>query len=215
MAHHEFSRRNFFFGTLLAGAVPSAGFGSTPSLQKAGYKSPNERLNIAAIGAGGRAEIDIAGFATENIVAFADPDDKRAGPSFQKYPKASRFRDFRRMLDKESKNIDAVLVCTPDHTHAVAAAACMQLGKHVYIEKPLTHSIWEARFLAETAAKYKVATQMGNQGYSSEGERIASEIIWSGEIGNVTEVHAWTDRPIWPQGIAALPAEEKVPDTLD
>jgi predicted dehydrogenase len=119
------------------------------------------------------------------------------------------------MLDKEGKNIDAVVITTPDHFHAYAAIGCMERGKHIYVEKPLTHSIWEARFLAEAAVKYKVATQMGNQGYSSDGERIASEIIWSGEIGNVTEVHAWTNRPIWPQGITELPPEEKVPDTLD
>lgn len=215
MAGEGFSRRHFFFGTLLAGAIPSGGFASTPSLKAAGYKSPNEKLNIAAIGAGGRAEIDIAGCATENIVAFADPDDVRAAPSYKKYEKAARYRDFRKMLHKEAKNIDAVIIGIPDHTHTVAAMACMQLGKHVYVEKPLTRTLWEARLLADAAAKYKVATQMGNQGYSLEGERIAAEIIWSGEIGNVTEIHAWTDRPVWPQGIATLPPGEKVPETLD
>lgn len=208
-------RKFFFYGTLLSGAVPLGGFGKTPSLRQLGYRSPNEKLNVAAIGAGGRAEININEFESENIVALADPDSARAANMFQWYEKVPRYADFRRMLDKEGKNIDAVIISTPDHTHAVAAMWCMERGKHVYVEKPLAHSIWEARVLARAAARYKVATQMGNQGYSSEGARIAAEIIWSGEIGNVTEVHAWTDRPIWPQGIAALPPEEKVPETLD
>ena len=119
------------------------------------------------------------------------------------------------MLDKEEKNIDAVMIAIPDHMHATAAMSSMERGKHVYVEKPLTHTPWEARMLTEAAARYKVSTQMGNQGYSNDGARVASEIVWSGEIGNVTEVHAWTNRPIWPQGIDQIPAEEKVPDTLD
>lgn len=212
---NQFSRRHFFYGALLAGAVPSGGFGSTPSLKQLGFKSPNQKLNIAAIGAGGRATANIAGCSGENIVAFADPDESRAAPTYKQYEKATRYKDFRRMLDKESGNIDAVIVTTPDHTHAVAVYAVMQRGKHVYCEKPLAHTIWEAQFLAEAAEKLGVATQMGNQGYSFEGERIAAEIIWSGEIGDVKEVHCWTDRPIWPQGMDSLPAEEKVPDGLD
>src|SRR5580704_15885125 len=105
------------------------------------------------------------------------------------------------MLDKDCKNIDAVVISTADHMHATVALWCMQNGKHVYVEKPLTRSIWEARLLTTAAAKYKVATQMGNQGYSNEGTRIAAEILWSGEIGAVKEVHAWTNRPVWPQGV--------------
>jgi len=216
MTHARFSRRYFFFGALLAPAIPSAGASAASSLKRAGYKSPNERLDIACIGAGGRAPTNIAGCAaTENIVAFADVDDATAAPTYKLYEKAARYRDFRRMLDKEGGNIDAVIITTPDHTHAVAAIACMECGKHVYVEKPLTRTIWEARFLAQAAEKYKVATQMGNQGYSYEGARIAAEIIWSGEIGNVRQVRAWTDRPIWDQGIMTLPPEEKVPETLD
>ena len=119
------------------------------------------------------------------------------------------------MLDKEDKNIDAVLIAIPDHMHATAAMSCMERGKHVYVEKPLTHTPWEARMLTEAAVRYKVATQMGNQGYSNDGARVASEIVWSGEIGNVTEVHAWTNRPSWPQGVDQTPAEEAVPQTLD
>ena len=215
MANRGVLRRHFFYGTLLAGAVPTGGFGSTTSLKMLGYKSPNEKLNIASIGAGGRATSDIAGCSSENIVALADPDSKRAEATFKKYEQAPKYADFRKMLDKESRNIDAVIVATPDHMHATAALAAIERGKHVYVEKPLTRTVWEARLLAEAAAKYKVATQMGNQGYSNEGARIAAEIIWSGEIGNVTEVHAWTNRPVWPQGIETLPSEEKVPETLD
>jgi hypothetical protein len=119
------------------------------------------------------------------------------------------------MLDKEGKTIDACIVTIPDFMHATAATWCMERGKHVYVQKPLTRTIWEARMLQEAANKYKVATQMGNQGYSNEGTRQVCEIIWSGEIGNVTEVHAWTDRPIWPQGITEIPPEDPVPPTLD
>jgi len=215
MSNHGFSRRYFFFGTLLAGAVPAGGFGRTPSLKLLGYKSPNEKLNIAAIGAGGRGAPDIGGCATENIVALADPDSRRAEQTFKRYESARKYTDFRRMLDKEGKNIDAVIIATPDHTHASAAMWAIERGKHVYVEKPLTRTVWEARLLTEAAAKYKVATQMGNQGYSNDGARIAAEIIWSGEIGNVTEVHTWTNRPIWPQGIETLPPEEAAPETLD
>jgi len=215
MEKNQLSRRHFFYGALLAGAIPAAGFGSTPSLGRLGWKSPNEKLNLAAIGAGGRAETNIAGVESENIVAFADPDSQRAANMFSWYPDIPKYKDYRVMLDKEDKDIDAVVITIPDHMHGVAAMACMERGKHVYLEKPLTRTIWEARKLVEAAKKYGVATQMGNQGYSSDGERVTSEIIWSGEIGNVTEVHAWTDRPIWPQGITSLPPEEKVPDTLD
>ena len=182
---NELTRRHFFYGTALAGALPAGGFGSTPSLSRAGYKSPNEKLNIAFIGAGGRAETNIAGCETENIAAFADPDDSRAAPAYKKYPKASQYRDFRKMLDKEGKNIDAVVITTPDHFHCIAGYMCMERGKHVYVEKPLARTIWEIRFLMDAAKKFRVATQMGNQGYSYEGARIAAEIIWSGEIGNV------------------------------
>jgi hypothetical protein len=211
---YECSRRYFFFGSLLAGAIPAAGFGSTPSLGKLGYKSPNEKLNIASIGAGGKAASDIRGCASENIVALCDVDEKRAAGMFKLFDKAPKFKDFRKMLDEQA-DIDAVIVTIPDFMHATAAMWCMERGKHVYVQKPLTRTIWEARQLLEAANKYKVATQMGNQGYSNEGTRQAAEMIWAGEIGNVTEVHAWTDRPIWPQGLTEIPPSEPVPDTLD
>ena len=211
----EATRRHFFFGSLLAGAVPAGGFGSTPSLPALGYKSPNEKLNIASIGAGGKANSDIDGCALENIVALCDVDDKQATRKFKEFENVPKYKDFRKMLDKEAKGIDAVIVAIPDHMHATAAMWCMERGKHVYVQKPLTRTIWEARQLKDAANKYKVATQMGNQGYSNEGTRQVAEMIWSGEIGNVTEVHAWTDRPIWPQGLTSIPPEAAVPGTLD
>jgi predicted dehydrogenase len=181
-----------------------------------GYKSPNEKLNIASIGAGGKAASDIHGCApTENIVALCDVDDLQAANIYKQFEKPPKYKDFRKMLDKEGKTIDAVIVTIPDFMHAVAAMACMERGKHVYVQKPLTRTIWEARMLTEAAAKYKVATQMGNQGYSNEGTRQCAEMIWAGEIGDVRTVHAWTDRPIWPQGLTEIPPASPVPETLD
>ncbi|HLH01641.1 MAG TPA: Gfo/Idh/MocA family oxidoreductase [Bryobacteraceae bacterium] len=216
MKREGVSRRYFFFGSLLAGAVPLAGFGSEPSLKALGYKSPNEKLNIASIGAGGKATSDIEACAqTENIVALCDVDDKRAAPVYAKYPNAPTFRDYRVMLDKQGNNIDAVIVTIPDHMHAAAAIHAMSLGKHVYVQKPLAHTVWECRELLKAAEKYKVATQMGNQGYSNEGTRQCAEMIWRGDIGNVTEVHAWTNRPVWPQGDLPAPKPMPVPSSLD
>jgi predicted dehydrogenase len=210
------TRRYFFYGGLLAGAAPFTAFGATPSLKAAGYKSPNEKLNFAAIGSGGQGAFNIRQAApTENIVALCDVDDRRATSTFEAYPSAPRYRDFRLMLDKEGKNIDAVIVATPDHMHATAAMWCMERGKHVFVQKPLVRTIWEARQLREAAAKYGVATQMGNQGYSNEGTRQCAEMIWNGDIGKVSEVHAWTDRPLWPQGLTEIPPPEPIPPTLD
>ena len=211
----ELSRRYFFMGSAAALAAAQLEAKSRPSLKRAGYKSPNEKLNIAAIGAGGKGHSDIQGCATENIVAFADPDWKTAAKTFSEFPNAKRYKDYREMLDKQANDIDAVIVATPDHTHAPAAMWAMERGKHVYVQKPLTRTVWEARQLAEAAAKYKVASQMGNQGYSNEGTRQCAEMIWAGEIGNVTEVHAWTDRPIWPQGVTEIAPPDPVPGTLD
>src|SRR6516165_8876374 len=216
MAFDRISRRHFFYGSLLAGAVPVGGFGSTPSLKALGYKSPNEKLNIASIGAGGKAASDIRGCApTENIVALCDVNDNQAAGIFKQFEKATKYKDFRQMLEKEANNIDAVIVTIPDFMHATAAMHCIERGKHVYVQKPLVRTIFEARQLRDAANKYKVATQMGNQGYSNEGTRQVAEIIWSGEIGNVTEVHAWTDRPMWPQGLTSIPDASPVPETLD
>jgi predicted dehydrogenase len=217
MAQTRTSRRYFFFGALLSGAAPAVGFGSLASLRRLGYKSPNEKLNIAAIGAGGKGYSDIKGCETENIVAMADPDEKRAERTFKEFPDVPKHKDFRAMLDKHGREIDAVLVSCPDHMHGMASMWAMERGKHVYCQKPLTRTVWEAQQLEKAAAKYGVATQMGNQGYSTEGARQCCEIVWSGEIGNVTEIHAWTNRPLkyWPQGPDVTPKEAPVPPTLD
>ena len=188
--------------------------------------SPNNKLNIAAIGVGGMGSGNIEKCSEENIVALCDVDLKRGGKTFGAHPKAKRFRDFRVMLDKMEKEIDAVIIATPDHTHAVATMEAMRRGKHVYTQKPLTHTIWEARQLTEASKRYGVTTQMGNQGHSSNGARQTVEWIRAGVIGEVREVHCWSDRPLrgtrfekrlyWPQGVANRPEKkEVVPDTLD
>ncbi len=182
-----------------------------------GYLAPSDKLNVAGIGVGGRGRGVLNGVynnGTTNIVALCDVDDVTAAKTFEKYEKAPRYRDFRVMLEKQ-KDIDAVTIATPDHTHAVAAMAAMQLGKHVYVEKPLTHNVYEARMLTEVARKNKLVTQMGNQGASGEGTWQTVEIIQSGVIGEISTVHCWTNRPIWPQGIATPKGGSQVPDTLD
>jgi predicted dehydrogenase len=216
MTYDGVSRRHFFFGTLLAGAVPLGGFGSVPSLRALGYKPYYDKLNVAAIGCGGQGGVDLNEAAkTENIVALCDVDEARAAQSFQRFEKAPKYKDFRVMLDKEGKNIDACTIGIPDHMHATVAHACMQRGKHVYVEKPLTRTPWEARLLADSAIKYKVATQMGNQGYSHESIRVASEIVWSGAIGDVTEVHVSASPGTHPTGRQEAPPEAAVPKNLD
>src|SRR4051812_6133401 len=213
---HDVSRRYFFFGSLLAGAVPLAGQGSVPSLRALGYKPFYDKLNVASIGCGGQGGKDLQDAArTENIVALCDVDEKRAAENFKKFEKQPKYKDFRVMLDKEGKNIDACTIGIPDFMHAPVALACMQRGKHVYVEKPLTRTPWEARLLRDAAVKYKVATQMGNQGFSHECNRVAAEIVWSGAIGDVTEAHISTTPGTHPTGLQEAPPEESVPDTLD
>ena len=176
--------------------------------------SPNQQLNIAGIGAGGQAAGDIQRCMTENIVALADPDWGNCGPMFELLPDAKKFKDYRVMLE-QMPEIDACIISTPDHTHAPAAYRAMKLGKHVYVQKPLTHTVAEARLLQRTAQEMGVVTQMGNQGHSGDGVRELCEMLWDGAIGGVTEAHTWTDRPIWPQGFAAPLPGEPVPDTMD
>ncbi len=219
----EITRRDF----LTATAATTAAFTIVPRhvLGGNGQTPPSEKLNIASVGAGGMAANNINACSGENIVALCDVDDNSAADTYLKYPNANIYRDFRVMLEKEEKNIDAVIIATPDHTHAVAAMAAMQLGKHVYVQKPLTHSIYEARKLREAAREYKVATQMGNQGHSAEGARLTNEWIQDGAIGPVREVHSWTDRPLrgsrlsgtlfWPQGVGRPAEIPPVPATLD
>jgi predicted dehydrogenase len=183
---------------------------------------PDSKLNIAAIGLGSRGAVLLRDhFRSENIIALSDVDAKKAATSFKRFPNAKRYVDFRVMLEKE-KNIDAVVVATPDHTHAVAAMMAVKLGQHVYCEKPLTHTVWEARELSREAQKQGVATQMGNQGQASEETKKLCELVWSGAIGKVREVHIWTDRPAkgffqryWPQGIERPSEVVPVPDTLN
>jgi predicted dehydrogenase len=186
----------------------------------AGRVAPSDRLNLAGIGVGGRGADNLGELASENIVALCDVDDERAATTYSRYPKAKRFKDFRKMLESE-KGLDAVVIATPDHTHAVAAMAAIKSGKHVYCEKPLTRTIYEARALAEAAREAKVATQMGNQGMAFEGNRLIKEWIGDGAIGTVQEVHVWSDRPthngklFWAQGIEAPKDLAPVPAALD
>jgi predicted dehydrogenase len=183
-----------------------------------GYIAPSDKLNIAGIGVGGKGEGDLAEFAKSqyvNIVALSDVDDRQAVTSRKNFPKATYYKDFREMLAKEKNNIDACSISTPDNIHAVATLAAMQLGKHVYTQKPLTHDIYEARTLAQAAKKYKVVTQMGNQGGSGDGVRKAKEMVDDGMIGRVHEAHAWTNRPVWPQGIPTPSGKYEVPKELD
>jgi predicted dehydrogenase len=176
----------------------------------------NERLNVAGIGVGGQGGGDVKDLADAgcNIVALCDVDESRAAESFQRFPKAARYTDFRVMLEKQ-KDIEAVTVSTPDHIHAPAAVMAMKLGKHVYCQKPLAHSVYEARVMADVARQMGVATQMGNQAHAGEPIRRAVELIRAGIIGPVREVHAWTNRPIWPQGMKERPPAQAVPSTLD
>ncbi len=208
------SRRDF-----IGGAASLAAFSIVPShvLGQNGVTPPSGKLNIAGIGVGGMGWGNLQAMRSENIVALCDVDSKYAKRTFDAYPKAQKYRDFRVMLDKHKKDIDAVLVATPDHSHAVIANMAMKMGKHVYVQKPLTYTVHEARVLTETARQMKVVTQMGNQGHSGEGIRLICEWIWAGAIGDIKEVHAWTNRPVWPAGVdAGRPKETPpVPDTLD
>jgi len=212
MSNSRISRRKFMEGA----ATVIAGFTIVPRhvLGGAGFKSPSEKLNIACVGIGGQGKENLRKCEGENIVALCDVDWDFTAPVFATYPNAKKYKDYRRMLE-EQKDIDGVIVATPDHTHAVIAMAVMKMGKHVYVQKPLTWSVDEARKLTEEARKAKVATQMGNQGHSSEEIRVLCEMIWSGAIGNIREVHAWTDRPYWAQGILRPTETPPVPATLD
>lgn len=210
------SRRDFIKNTALA----TAGFFIVPRfvLGGKGFIAPSDRLLVAGIGVGGKGEGDIMSFyksGKADIAFLCDVDDRRAANSVKSFPKAKYYKDWREMLDKEAKNFDAVSVSTPDHNHAVAALAAMQLGKHVYVQKPLTHDIWEARVLTDAANRYKVVTQMGNQGSSGDGVRQLMEWYDAGLIGHVHTVYCWTDRPVWPQGIPWPAQKAEVPKELD
>ena len=189
-----------------------------------GYTPPSDTLNIGCVGVGGKGSSDIRSCSGENIVALCDVDDTQVARFLKSdrntpeqktmFDKAGKYRDFRVMLEEE-KSIDAVTVSTPDHSHAVAAMMAMKMGKHAFVQKPLTHTIKEARLLAETAKEMDVVTQMGNQGHAGEGGRLINEWIWDGAIGDVHEVHCFTNRPIWPQGIEAPKEIPSVPSSLE
>src|SRR5919112_534623 len=209
------SRRKFIRNTSIA----ATGFFIVPRhVLGRGFVAPSDKLNIGGIGAGGKGESDIANFyksGNANIVALCDVDDRSSKKTREAFPKARYYKDFREMLDKENKNIDAVSVSIPDHGHAVAALKAIQMGKHVYVQKPLTHDIFEARVLTEAAKKYKVVTQMGNQGASGDGTRVMKEWFDAGLIGDVHTIYAWTNRPVWPQGVPWPDKKADVPKELD
>ncbi|WP_028298360.1 Gfo/Idh/MocA family protein [Olivibacter sitiensis] len=210
------SRRRFLKGAGLA----ATGFMIVPRhvLGGVGYVAPSDKLQVAGIGVGGKGSSDINSFyesGKADIAYLCDVDDRRAAGSVAKFPKAKYYKDYREMLDKEHKHIDAVSVSGPDHNHALHALAAMQLGKHVYVQKPLTHDIWEARVLTDAAKKYQVVTQMGNQGASNDGPRLAREWFDAGVIGDVHTVYCWTDRPVWPQGIPWPSQKADIPKELD
>lgn len=213
MKSHPLSRRQFVKRSTAATAVALA----FPFVTRRSVLGANSRLNIAGIGVGGKGASDVANVDDENIYALCDVDEVNGAGSFKKYPQAKRFKDFRVMLEKDGKNIDAVTVSTPDHMHAPAALTAMKMGKHVYCQKPLTHTVHEARQMAEAAREHKVATQMGNQGHCNPDTRRLVELIQAGVLGKVSAVHVWTDRPAnwWPQGIGRPAGSPPVPATLD
>ncbi|MDH6341704.1 hypothetical protein M2480_000839 [Parabacteroides sp. PFB2-12] len=208
------SRRSF----LQRGTAAAAAFTIAPSAilgKSHGYTAPTDKLNIVGIGIGGRGAGVLRGLETENIIALCDVDWKYSKPVFEKYATAKKYWDYRKLYDEMGQSIDAVMIATADHTHAIIASEAMTMGKHVYCEKPLTHSVYESRLLTKLAAKHQVATQMGNQGSSDEGVDLVCEWIWNGEIGEVTKVEAFTDRPIWPQGLPTPEKADRVPSTLN
>jgi hypothetical protein len=207
------SRRRFLGTT----AAATAGFTILPSsvVSGLGHVAPSDKLNIAGVGIGGMGRTNLRNLKSQNIVALCDVDWKYAQKTFDDYPKAKKFWDWRKMYDEIGKEIDAVVVATADHSHALVAANAMTMGKHVYVQKPLTHSVYESRLLTRLAKKYKVATQMGNQGSSGEGVNLTTEWIMNGEIGEIRKVEAFTDRPIWPQGLNQPTEKVPVPDTLN
>ncbi len=209
------SRRNFIRNA----AIVATGFYIIPRhVLGRGFIAPSDKLSIAGIGAGGKGSSDLFNFyqsGKAEIFALCDVDDRQSIGSRKRYPNAKYYKDFREMLDKEHKNIDAVSVSTPDHMHAAQAMAAMQLGKHVYVQKPIAHDIYEARMMTQAAHKYKVVTQMGNQGSSGDGVRQLREWYDAGVIGDVHTVYCFTDRPVWPQGVKWPDKAPTIPSQLD
>lgn len=208
-------RREFIRNT----ALTAASFYIVPRhVLGRGFTAPSDKLLIAGVGAGGKGGDDIMHFAKSgnaDIAFLCDVDDRRSADVVKQFPKAKYYHDWREMFDKESKNFDAVSVGTPDHNHAIVAFHAMQLGKHVYVQKPLTHDIFEARMLTEAAKRYKVVTQMGDQGSSNDGIRVLKEWYDADTIGDVHTIYCWTNRPVWPQGIAWPTQHPPVPPELN
>jgi len=213
--NEQSSRRKFIKNV----SVAATGFFIIPRhVLGRGFVAPSDKLNIAGIGAGGKGESDLAEFSKSpavNIISLCDVDDRSSVKSRSRFPKASYYKDYREMLAKEGKNVDAVSVSIPDHGHAVAALAAMQMGKHVYVQKPMTHDIYEARILTQAARKYKVVTQMGNQGASFDGVKKMQDWYNAGLIGDAVNIYCWTNRPVWPQGFGKPTGKEEVPKELD
>ncbi len=208
---NELSRRKFISHS--SAALGATAFG--PFILRG--QNLNSKVNVAAIGAGGKGSSDTDNNARcgGNIVALCDVDLNTLRARGEKYPGAATFQDYRKMLDKMGKSIDAVSVSTPDHMHAIAGITAMKMGKHVYVQKPLTQSVYEARLMRKVAKEQKVATQMGNQGSAGSGLRRAVQVIQSGIIGDVTELHVWSNRPVWPQGIDRPKGADPIPEHLD
>jgi predicted dehydrogenase len=211
---HTLSRRQ---ALARLGASGIAALGIQETLAHASLDAKQDKLNLAFVGCGGRGFDNLSDLSGENVVALCDVDEQRAAEAFQKHPKVRRFRDYRKMLDAMHGQIDGVVVSTPDHMHAPISLAAMEMGKHVYCEKPLTWSIDEARQMARVAKDKKLATQMGTQGMAHDRSRAGIELIRSGVLGKVTQIHVWTDRPgsWWPQGIDRPADRPPVPATLD
>jgi len=203
------TRRQFiYYSALAAGTTALTGY-AKPTPNKV---APGDKLRLACVGAGGKGQSDIYCCSTEQIVALCDVDERQAAESRQHCPAAQFYSDWREMLDKEEKNIDAVVVSVPDHMHAIVASHAIALGKHVYCQKPLTQTVYEARYLRKLAKDNGVVTQMGNQGSAADGLRRAVEVVQAGVIGPVRQIHVWSNRPIWPQGITRPPGEDPIPE---
>jgi predicted dehydrogenase len=213
--------RRDFLGVTIAGA--SITVVTSLVLSGPGKIAPSDKLNIACVGIGGKGRVDVEEISGENVVALCDVDQLQSKTlkgrftqnAYEKFPRAKVYKDFRKMFDEMDKSIDAVTVSTPDHTHAVITLAAIERGIHVFCQKPLTHTIYEARKITLAARKAGIATQMGNQAHAGEGPRILNEMIWAGAIGTVKEVHCFTNRPIWPQGLDRPSDTPPVPETLD
>lgn len=218
----QFTRRRFMqlAGVGMAAlALPTRGWtveGMTGPLRKGKLVDADKKMNIASIGCGGKGASDIGGVATENIIGLCDVDDSKTEAMAKKFPNAKKYKDYRVMLKELGDQIDGVTVSTPDHTHFPAAALAIAMGKHVYVQKPLTHTIWEARELLRLSREHEVVTQMGNQGHAGEGIRLVKEWFDGGVLGDIKEVHVYTNRPIWPQGMGGYPeGSDPVPSGVD